>query len=249
MAGINEIVVTVSFIRQVKGGNIIGSASGFFYGRGDKLLLVTNQHVMRNDAEGIIPDVLRLRLHKDPSNVTLNDDFDVPLYSTNQPLWKIHPQHRDADIALILLDKDSIQKDFFVKAWSASAFLPSNYSLNPGEDVFIMGYPLSFHDFHHNLPIFRNAMVASAYRVPFQNKPLFLTDANLHPGTSGSPVITKPKSTWVDDQGNTNFLTGTPYYLVGVHSGTIAPSVTGGVPVGLGAAWYAELIEDIASLF
>jgi hypothetical protein len=121
--------------------------------------------------------------------------------------------------------------------------------LEPGEDVFIMGYPLGFHDQRLNLPIFRNAMVASTYRVPFQGLPLFLTDANLHPGTSGSPVITKPKSAWVDDKGNTNIIVGTVYYLVGVHSGTVDPSVTGGQPIGLGAAWYAELVEDIVAQF
>jgi len=112
-----------------------------------------------------------------------------------------------------------------------------------------MGYPETFHDRRHNLPIFRNAMIASSYRVPFQGMPLFLTDANLHPGTSGSPVITKPKSAWVDDKGNTNLVTGTVYYLVGVHSGTIDPAMTGGKDIGLGAAWYADLVEDIAAQF
>ena len=89
-------------------------------------------------------------------------------------------------------------------------------------------------------------MVASTYRVPFQGQPLFLTDANLHPGTSGSPVITKPKNTWVDENDNIQISTGMIYYLVGVHSATLS---TAGVAVGLGAAWYIDLVEATAALF
>ena len=78
---INEIVLTVSIIMQLKAGAVLGSASGFFYTKGDKLFLVTNQHVMRDEKKGIIPDTLRLRLHTDAKNVTLNDNFDIPLYA------------------------------------------------------------------------------------------------------------------------------------------------------------------------
>ena len=246
---IHEIVLTVSIIIQLSSGAVVGSASGFFYTKGDKLFLVTNQHVMRDQKKEIEPDTLRLRLHTDSNNIALNDDFDIPLYADKKPLWKIHPQFKDADVALIEIDRKKLQQKFSVKALNKDSFLPKNYRLDPGEDVFVMGYPLSFHDIQNNLPIFRSAMIASTYRVYFQSLPLFLIDANLHPGTSGSPVITKPKSTWVDDAGTTNLVTGTVYYLVGVHSGTVDKSVTGGQEIGLGAAWYAELIEDIASLF
>lgn len=246
---INDIVATVSILILLKAGAVIGSASGFFYTVGDDLFLVTNQHVVRNEKEGVIPDTLRLRLHTDSKDTTKNTDFEVPLYLNTQPVWKTHPDQPQADVALVKLDKADLQKKFFVRAWSKGNFLPQNYRLDPGEDVFIMGYPLAFYDSTHNLPIFRDAMIASSYRVPFRGLRLFLTDANLHPGTSGSPVITKPKSTWVDDGGNTHIVTGTVYYLVGIHSGIVDPSITGGQQIGLGAAWYAELAEEIANTF
>jgi S1-C subfamily serine protease len=246
---LNQILVTVSIVLQIKGSIIIGSASGFLYSRNDNLFLVTNQHVMRNEKDGVFPDSLRLRLHTDPNDISKTAEIDLPLYKGADRLWKGHPKHSSADVALLKLDAERVKKDFFVRAWSRENFLPANFPLEPGEDVFIMGYPLSFHDLSHNLPIFRNAMIASTYRVPFQGQPFFLIDASLHPGTSGSPVITKPKSAWVDDKGNTRLMTGTIYYLVGVHSGTIDPKITGGKEIGLGAAWYAELIEDIAAEF
>jgi S1-C subfamily serine protease len=246
---LNAIVATVSIILQLKGSAVIGSATGFFYTSGERLFLVTNRHVVMPDPPVVAPEALRLRLHTTAADIAKNDEVVVPLYENGKPVWRTQPSQAAADIAVILLNKDQLQKQFFFRAWSKENFLPPSYKLDPGEDVFIMGYPLAFHDQSNNLPIFRNAMIASSYGVGFQSLPLFLTDANLHPGTSGSPVITKPKSAWVDDKGNTNLVTGTVYYILGVHSGTIDPKVTGGKDIGLGAAWYISLVEEIAAGF
>jgi S1-C subfamily serine protease len=246
---INQLVATVTIILQLKAGSVVGSATGFFYTRNNDLFLVTNQHVLYNETEKVFPEALRLRLHTDPNHITKNAEIEIPLYQDGKQVWKVHGKEPQADVALVKLDKNDLQKRFFIRAWSKQSFLPERYPLDPGEDIFIMGYPLSFHDVKHNLPVFRNAMIASSYRTPFQGLPLFLTDANLHPGTSGSPVITKPKNTWVDDKGNTEIVTGTVYYLLGVHSGTIDPKITGGQQIGLGAAWYIELVEEIAAQF
>jgi S1-C subfamily serine protease len=224
---INSIVATVSLVFQLKAGAVVGQATGFFYARNNDLFLVTNQHVIHDDAKNITPDTLRLRLHLDGNDVSKNGDYDVPLYNGTQQLWKTHPTFHQADIAVVKLDKAKLTARFFVKAWSQESFLPSQYPLDPGVDIFIMGYPLGFYDDKNNLPVFRNAMIASSYGTDFQNLPMFLTDANLHPGTSGSPVITKPKNTWVDDQGNTAIVSDTVYYLLGVHSGTFGVTPTG----------------------
>jgi hypothetical protein len=248
MGGINEIVLTVAYITLMKAGAPIGGATGFFYTSSSKLFLVTNQHVFVDAKKNSYPDHFKLLLHVDQSDTRKNREYDIALYSSNTPLWKTHPGFPNADVALIELDQADINNGgYLIKSFSKEAFLPGGYRVDPGDDVFIMGYPLSFFDRKNNLPIFRNAMVASSYSVAFQGNPFFLTDANLHPGTSGSPVITKPKSTWIDDKGNTNLLTGTVYYLLGVHSGTVDASVTSGQTIGLGAAWYIQLVEDIAT--
>jgi S1-C subfamily serine protease len=248
---LSGMIATVSLAVQMKAGNTIGKATAFFYEKGTDLFLVTNQHVVRDDAAMLIPDTLRLRLHTDQNDVTKNADFDVPLYAGADRLWKTHSTYPQADVAVLKLNRAKIQPQFFITAWSQANFLPKEYPLDPGVDIFIMGYPLGFHDTHNNLPLFRNAMIASAYRTFFGNLPLFLTDANLHPGTSGSPVISKPKNAWVDDQGNTHLTSGTTYYLLGVHSATLGVTPAGQqqIPLGLGAAWYASLIEEIVSQF
>lgn len=248
---IHEIVLAATMIIQVKAGTPIGTASGFFYSRGDHLFLVTNQHVCRDDSKAVAPELLRLTLHTDASDLRRTGVFDVPLYRAEKPVWKTHAAFPGADVALIEIDGSALRKKFVVKAFSKESFLPPDLPLNPGEDIFVMGFPLGVHDTVFSLPIFRSAMIASVYGVPFQGSPCFLTDANLHPGTSGSPVITKPKSTWVDDKGNVRMVTGTVYYLLGIHSATLSVVSIGGtvssnVPLGLGTAWYAQLIEEIA---
>jgi len=251
-----NVVPSVSLVSIVKSGSVIGTATGFFYNRGGKLFLVTNNHVCRNDSDPSrpsIPDLLRLRLHSNPSDLTQNADYDVPLYAGSCRLWRNPPSNPTADVALIELNLLEITKRFTITHWQPNDLLPPNRLLYPGEDIYIMGYPLGFYDEIHNLPVFRNATVASMFRVPFQGKPLFLTDGNYHPGTSGSPVISKPKNMWVDANGNTEFVTGTIYYLLGVHSGAYFRNHPGQqqqpVNLGLGAAWYADLIEETAATF
>jgi hypothetical protein len=71
-----------------------------FYSKGDHLLFVTNQHVVRDDVKNVIPDTLRLRLHE-ANDVSKSGDFDVPLYNGAQRLWKIHATHPEADIGTV----------------------------------------------------------------------------------------------------------------------------------------------------
>jgi S1-C subfamily serine protease len=249
---LHSCIVSVSLVIQIRAGNVIGSASGFFYKRQGILFLVTNSHVCRHDPTGAFPDLLRLKLHSNPNDLTANADYDVPLYSQGLPLWKTPPSHPSADVALLKLDINQIANRFTITHWEPNNLFPPKYQLNPGEDVFLMGYPHGFHDTVHNLPVFRNAMIASAHRVPFQGAPMFLTDANLHPGTSGSPVLSKPKNIWVDEQGNSFIDSGTVYYLLGVHLGTYDLTVgtpPRKIPLGLGAAWYADLVEETAATF
>lgn len=75
---LNPIVASVSIIRGMRAGTVIGSGTGFFYDRGDNLFLVTNRHVVRDDPSGYVPEMLRLRLHRNAGNITENGDYDVP---------------------------------------------------------------------------------------------------------------------------------------------------------------------------
>ena len=76
---LHDCITSVSLVVQVKGGQEIGTASGFFYDRGGRLFFVTNRHVCQDDATGIVPDLLRLKLHTDRHDLTKNRFHDIPL--------------------------------------------------------------------------------------------------------------------------------------------------------------------------
>ncbi|MCJ7484250.1 MAG: serine protease [Thermodesulfovibrionales bacterium] len=247
MGNINEIFAVVTLIIQIQNGKPIGSATGFFYIKNDIVYLITNRHVVGDDKK-IKPETLRIRLHSDPNDLTKNDNFDIPLYSDGVPKWHVHKNYlkNKIDVAVIEIDQNKIKEGHFIKGISSGNFFPKNFVIQPGEDVMIIGFPRGLSDIKHNLPIVRNAMISSVYGVDFQDNQFFLVDANLHPGMSGSPVITKPKNIWPDEKGDATLLTGSPMYFLGVHSATLGISLPSGEePLGLGTVWYGYLIEEI----
>ncbi len=84
-------------------------------------------------------------------------------------------------------------------------------------------------------------MIASPYPQHFSNKPYFLIDANLHNGTSGSPVINSPHNILFKERDRIGFHTQDTI-LLGIHS---AEHLVDKEPLGLNVVWYAELIIDI----
>lgn len=57
------------------------------------------------------------------------------------------------------------------------------------QSVVFIGYPYGIHDEVNLLPIARRGFTASPYVVDYNGLPLFLIDANVFPGSSGSPVM------------------------------------------------------------
>ena len=247
---IHEIFATVVLILQIQGGQPVGTATGFFYLKANEVYLVTNRHVVRDEKKEHRPNILRLRMHKSSDEIGPGIDFDVQLYKNHAPLWFVHPNYpnKKIDIAVVKIDQQAVKSGHFFKGLSSDNFLSDSLVISPGEDVMAIGFPRGLSDTYHNLPILRTAMISSAYGVHFQNQPMFLIDSNLHPGMSGSPVITRPKNTWQKKDGSTAIMTGTPMYFLGVHSATLGVSLsTGEEPLGLGTVWYAKLIEEIIS--
>jgi len=57
------------------------------------------------------------------------------------------------------------------------------------QPIVFVGYPYGMHDEINLLPLARRGFTASPYVVDFNGLPLFLIDANVFPGSSGSPVL------------------------------------------------------------
>lgn len=245
---INDILAVVCLIVIIQNGTPVGTATGFFYAKNDTVYLVTNRHVVSDEAKGMKPESLRVRLHQNATDISKNRDFDIPLYAKNKKLWHVHPSYDKSkiDIAVIEVDQQALRSGHYFQSLSHENFLPKQFVIRPGEDVMVLGFPRGFSDPVHNLPLARNAMIASAYPVHFALSPFFMIDANLHQGMSGSPVITKPKNEWVDEKGNVSLITGTPMFFLGIFSAIFNFNISSGLePAGLGQVWYGYLIEEI----
>lgn len=61
--------------------------------------------------------------------------------------------------------------------------------LHAGMNVKFVGYPSGFFDRKNWLPVLRSGSISSIPGIPFNGKPQILLDAQVFPGSSGSPVF------------------------------------------------------------
>jgi hypothetical protein len=104
--------------------------------------------------------------------------------------------------------------------------------------VLIVGFPLGFHDNLHHLPVARHAVVASAFGIRFQGQGYFLTDAMLHRGVSGAPVVARMMT---ERSGRADL----PWMLLGVHAARMDVTnrdIDQDERLNLNCAWYADVL-------
>lgn len=242
---IDALFTSVSIAYMVEKGNPIGSASSFFFEHKTALYLITNRHVVLDPNQLHLIDALDLRIHTNPNDLSQNTVVRVPLLDpSGKKLWIESANHPEADVVAIPLAGAVDRQAHFVVPFTFESLLPDDLHIGIGHQVMVMGYPRGFYDDTHNLPIVRDAAVSSPFGVPFKGMPCFVIDAHLHPGTSGSPVQTKPQLSWLDRFGSVR--TGSfPPYLLGIQSGRWLFPVAKDEPSGLNVVWYASLLRDI----
>lgn len=235
--------VRVAQLRTWIGGRPLTNASGFFFQHDKFLYLVTARHVVIDQATRHFPDRLLVSLHKDAANLPQRNDLSVPLYHKGVPQWFQHPRFGRADVVAIAINDPHALSEHFVDTFNAADIVGSDQTLPLGQQVFILGFPLGFHDTFNNLPIVRSATIASSFSHPFKNEPYFLTDCRLHRGMSGSPVIYRP-----DPAPGAAPNTAPNWRLLGIH--TSALDVSDRDPsqderLALNMTWYASLLPEI----
>ena len=60
--------------------------------------------------------------------------------------------------------------------------------LSVAENVFFVGYPDDRYDKANNLPLIRTGLISSHPKYDYNGDPIFIIDAQVFPGSSGSPV-------------------------------------------------------------
>jgi hypothetical protein len=195
--------------------------------------------VLVDQPSGHHPDRVQLLLHTDATDMTRYETVWVPLYADRKSVWR---QAKDSggeiDVAALEIDRALLPKGAVVRAFTPAHLQGPLEEIGIGTPLLVVGFPLGFFDTLHNLPVARQAAVASAFGVRFQGQGYFLTDARMHRGASGAPVV-------LHDPGGDP---GLPWKLLGIHSARL-DMVTREVGVddslGLNSAWYADILKTL----
>jgi len=233
---IEPLLLAVARISTYSGSQGLTAATGFFFRREQRLFLITSRHVFSDPDSGHHPDRIELILHTDTVNLTRSVLVSLPLYQARESLWRQGVDSGgEVDVAALELDPAALPKGAVIHAFTPAHLQVELEEIGIGAPLLVVGFPLGFYDTAYNLPVARQAAVASAFGVRFQGQGYFLTDARTHRGTSGAPVVMH------DERAGSEL----PWRLVGIHSAQLdMGNREQGVDesLGLNSAWYADML-------
>ena len=239
-ATVDALLLTTTRITTFAAADILTSASGFFYRRGERLFLVSNRHVFADAESGHAPDRIEIGVHTDVRDLTRHAVVSLPLYRDGRRQWREATDvGGSVDIAAMEVPATALPADAVLQAFDETHLETREETVAIGDALTIAGFPLGFHDTVHYLAVARSASIASAYGVRFQRQGCFLTDARTHRGSSGSPVVRR----------RTNDRSAAPaWQLLGVHSTRMdmrTRDQTQDESLGLNCAWYADVLATL----
>ena len=235
---IEPLLLTAAQISTFNGTWLLTRASGFFFARDDRLFLVTSRHVLIDEASQHFPDRIEIELHVDAENLTQSTGLSILLYHDGKSIWRqgLDPAG-EIDVAVIEIDRTALGQTVALRAFTPEHLQASLEDVEVGAAVLIVGFPLGFHDTLHHLPVVRQAVIASSFGLRFQGQGFFLTDARMHRGTSGAPVVMRDSGAL----GSADL----PWKLLGVHSARLdmqTRDLEQDESLGLNCAWYADIL-------
>ena len=236
---IESLLLSVTRVSTFFGQQQLTNATGFFFERDGRLFLVTNKHVVLDEGSNHRPDRLEIELHIDPENVAVITYFSIPLYRGIQPVWRegIDPAGA-VDVIALQLERTALPEKLLLQPFTPNHLIEQLDEIEVGTRVLIVGFPLGFHDTWHHLPVVRQAVIASAFGLRFQGQGYFLTDARMHRGTSGAPVVAR-MTTQGSGRGDL------PWMLLGVHAARMDVTNRDAEQderLNLNCAWYADIL-------
>jgi Trypsin-like peptidase domain len=241
---IESLLLAVTRVTTLFGQQRLTNATGFFFERDDRLFLVTNRHVVLDEASGHHPDRLEIELHVAPENVAETTQFSIPLYRNGKSIWR---EGRDSagtiDVVAVELERPALPETLLSHPFTPAHLVKQLDQIEVGTSVLIVGFPLGFHDTLHRLPVARQAVIASAFGIRFQGHGYFLTDARMHRGTSGAPVVARDST---QGAGRAEL----PWMLLGVHATRMDVSnrdLAQDERLDLNCAWYADVLMTLTA--
>ena len=236
---IESLPLAVTHVTTMLGKQALTNATGFFFERDRQLFVVTSRHVVLDEASKHYPDRIEIELHVDPQNLGETVQFSIPLYRDGKSIWREGLDSAGAiDVVALALEREALPDKLLMQAFTPANLVSKLDLVEMGSSVLIVGFPLGVHDELHRLPVARQSVIASAFGIRFQGKGYFLTDARLHRGTSGAPVVARTTAT---GGGRSEF----PWMLLGVHASRLDVAnrdATQDESLDLNCAWYADIL-------
>lgn len=236
---IESLLLAVTRVSTMSGDKPLTGATGFFFERDTRLFLVTSRHVVLDEASNHRPDRLEVELHVDAINIGAVIQWSMPLYRGSQPLWRQGVDSGGSvDVVAVEIQRSALPESILLSAFTPAHLVAELDQVEVGTAVLIVGFPLGFHDNLHHLPVARQAVIASAFGIRFQGQGYFLTDARMHRGTSGAPVVARV-TTERSGRGDLAWM------LLGVHAARMDVAdrdIAQDERLDLNCAWYADVL-------
>lgn len=238
----DEALFGVTRVLTFADANGLTEASGFFFERDARLYLVTSRHVLFDADSGHAPDRIEIEMHTDERDLTQMARLSMLLHRDGVAAWhQASDSGGEIDVAAIEIDQNAMPSGCVLQPFRPQHLVVGFDRFEVGDRLAIPGFPLGFFDTVHHLPVVRQASIASFYGIRFQGQGLFLTDARMHRGSSGSPVLARQEGAGV----------GRPRWsLLGVHSSRMDMATRDLVQdesLGLNCAWYADVLMTLTA--
>ena len=236
---IESLLLAVTRVTTMLGQRTLTNATGFFFERDEQLFLITSRHVVLDKPSKHFPDRLEIELHVDPENVADTVGFSIPLYRDGKSLWREGFDSTSAiDVVALELERSALPESLSFHAFTPAHLVERLEQVEIGTSVLIVGFPLGVHDELHRLPVARHAVIASAFGIRFQGHGYFLTDARLHRGPRGAPVVARASA---PRAGRAELA----WRLLGIHAtrlDIVNRDIENDEALDLNCAWYADIL-------
>ena len=148
------------------------------------ILLISNKHVFRSPKGRLIINLNRKKGDGTP-------DFGNIITFGPAGFEAIYFAHPNPEVDLACVNVSEItRRGAFCKYLDNNFLKPIDYEkVALGSDVIFVGYPENRYDVVNNLPLIRRGSIASMPNIDFNGRGQIVIDAQIFPGSSGSPVF------------------------------------------------------------
>lgn len=165
-------------------------------------LLFTNKHVIwgRKDYSektylmGGKEKLLQITVHTNNKDGTYSlgntITFKIQLKRGQEGYWE--DEKHEVDVACFNVSDGYNTHSINMRSAELKDFNDYTFDqIQAGTKIIFVGYPTGFYDRKNSLPVLRSGVIASIPSIDFNGFPQILLDAQVFPGSSGSPVFTQ----------------------------------------------------------